>query len=110
MNNVAEIKSGERPCDSCLCMSDLILDTNTTLKKAFMALSEIIDSYDWDLDDVYIPEASLLYGKGLDQSEKAKHAFEYATGYKRVMWLVHIAFDYCYEAMTNTDRALKIED
>lgn len=86
-----------------------VIDSNLAdLEKAYMALSELLNEYHWD----YEPDVrkAIEYGSTLHEDEncdkKAKWSWEYINGYKKIMWLVSVAKDYCYEALESCNKAL----
>ena len=78
------------------------------LEKASMALNELLNAYEWN----YTPDAR----KALEYSctmypdkfcdDESKRSWEYVVGYKRIMWLVSIARDYCFLALESCESAL----
>lgn len=82
---------------------DIAYEAIGSLDKAKMALEELMSSYYWD----YEPSArdAVEYGSTLgkenkdDLGEKARWSWEYIEGYKKIMWLVDIAHDYCLLAL-----------
>lgn len=87
---------------------DAISDNTYDLEHAEMALSEILDAYQWD----YKPDArkALEYGNTVHADEycdeDARRSWEYIYGYDKIMWLVTVARDYCYEAIGVCNNAI----
>ena len=73
--------------------SDSIVD----LEKATMALQELLNEYDW----AYEPDArkALEHSTtvGGSQDKVAQFSYKYIADYKKIMWLVKVALDYCYK-------------
>lgn len=84
-----------------LILADAISDNIYNLESAQMALNEIIEAFDYN----YEPDArkALEYGNTVHANkycdEDAKHSWEYLYGYKKIMWLVKVARDYCHNAI-----------
>lgn len=84
----------------CECDSKVLV-LSDELEKARMALRELLNGYEWD----YEPSASkaLEWGGTIPSYQKddedAKHSWEYLYDYRKIMWLIHVAFDYCYSAI-----------
>lgn len=80
---------------------DAILDNTYDLEHAEMALSEILNAYQWD----YKPDArkALEYGNTVNADEycdeDARRSWEYIYGYDKIMWFVTVARDYCHNAI-----------
>lgn len=78
------------------------------LEKASMALNELLNSYEWN----YTPDArkALEYSGTVHPDifcdDEAKRSWEYIVGYKRIMWLVSVARDYCRIALDSCESAL----
>lgn len=87
----------------------IMMENSYNLKNASTALQEILDQYDWN----YQPNArkAVEYGCTVHPErfcdEEAKRSWEYVVGYKRIMWLVSIARDYCFLALESCESALE---
>ena len=100
-NAVNDIKTAEEMRNIIFECDAKTLDLSVALENARMALRELLNDYEWD----YEPSASkaLEWGGIIPSHQKndedAKHSWEYLHDYKRIMWLIHVAFDYCYSAI-----------
>lgn len=85
---------GMKATKSDIDMNDNVYD----LEQAIMALEEIINSYEWDFE----PDArkALEYSTTVKPKENcdkdAELSWLYLRGYKKIMWLVRVAKDYCW--------------
>lgn len=86
----------------------LVMDNIYNLENASMALNELLDTYQWD----YEPSAydAIKYGNTVGSklekcTKEEKHSWEYITDYKKIMWLISVARDYCYLALTDFENA-----
>lgn len=76
--------------------------SSAELDMALQAMNELINDYDWNIT----PNASkaIKYGTSIG-AEKENCSFEYKmswkwiTEYKRIIWLMKVARDYCYNAL-----------
>lgn len=89
---------------------DILNDNFYNLEKAQMALEELLGSYEWD----YTPTAqkAMEYGSAIGKemekcSDEAKRSWNYLNDYKRIMWLISVARDYCYLALEKCESALE---
>ena len=89
-------------------LCDSIYDNIYNLEQARNALQELLDKYDWS----YKPDArkALEYGNTVHADEycdeDAKRSWKYIYGYDKIMWLVKVARDYCYEAIDICNNAI----
>lgn len=86
----------------------LISDNICNLKKASMALNQLLDEYQYD----YVPSAyeAVRYGKATGKevsmcTDSEKHSWQYINGYEKIMWLVSVARDYCFATLTDCEKA-----
>lgn len=84
---------------------ELVADNLVDLEKAHMALNELLNEYEWD----YTPSASkaIQYGSTVPSANtdrEAKLSWRYIEDYKKIMWLVNIARDYCYSALESCNK------
>ena len=76
-------------------------ESSIKLEKARMALSQLLDNYDW----AYEPSAekALYYGNTIpgqrEEDEDAERSWLYIYDYKKIMWLINVAYDYCNSAL-----------
>ena len=91
-----------------LILADAISDNIYNLESVQMALGEIIEKFDYN----YEPDArkALEYGNTVHANkycdEDAKRSWEYIYGYKKIMWLVKVARDYCDMAIDICNNAI----
>lgn len=87
-------------------LADAISDNIYNVESAQMALNEIIEKFDYN----YEPDArkALEYGTTVNANERcdkdAKRSWEYLYGYKKIMWLIRVARDYCDKAIECCER------
>lgn len=85
-----------------------LTDNLADLEKAWMALNELLNEYEW----VHLPDAkkAVEYGETVfakeNCSKEAEHSWKYIADYKKIMWLVNVARDYCCTAIENCNKAL----
>ncbi len=84
----------------------LVADNLNDLEKAHMALDELLNTYLFD----YEPDArkALEYGNTVgaeERDENARHSWYYINDYKKIMWLVRVARDYCHSALDSCSKA-----
>lgn len=74
---------------------ETLMECSGDIDKALMALNELINNY----DSVLLPDArkAIEHGTtiGGSKDEQAQFSWKYIYDYKRIMWLIRIAFDYC---------------
>lgn len=79
---------------------DIIDDNIVDLEKAHMAIRTLLDEYDWN----YEPDAykAIKYGNSTNAREKCSNeeqfSWKYLQDYKKIMFLIKVANDYCYAA------------
>ena len=87
---------------------EVVTENLVDLEKACMALEELITKYQWN----YEPSArkALEFSNTVHPDkycdDDARRSWEYITDYKKIMWLISIAKDYCYSALENCENAL----
>lgn len=86
----------------------IISDNLYDLEKAHMALEELLGTYNWDYEPT--PQKAMEYGLAVGEeiekcSDEAKYSWDYITGYKKIMWLVSVARDYCFSALKSCNNA-----
>lgn len=78
---------------------DIISDNMYDLEMVIMAINELLNDYDW----AYEPDArkAIEYGStsGGNKDEVGKFSYKYINEYKRIIWLVRVARDYCRSAL-----------
>lgn len=81
--------------------ANLIEDLKEALSRIEMALSMIKNEYEY-------PEAPSVIGAYKaytenpgEYTEQDRNSCEYIMGYKELMFLINVAFDYCFEAKKN---------
>ena len=85
----------------------LVMDNIYNLEKANMALNQLLDEYQWDCE----PSAydAIKFGNTVgarrECTDEEKHSWDYITGYRKIMWLVSVARDYCFSALTDCEKA-----
>lgn len=86
---------------------ELIAENLVDLEKAHMALDELLNQYQWDYEPSISKAAE--YGNTVHADKycdkEAKLSYQYIADYKKIMWLVSIARDYCYSAMESCNKA-----
>lgn len=80
----------------------IITDNLCDLEKAHMALNELLNEYEWEYEPT--AQKALEYGSAMGKEvykcdKEAKFSYKYLNDYKKIMWLVSIARDYCYLAL-----------
>lgn len=84
----------------------LVMDNIYNLEKASMALNELLNEYEWDCEpSAYdaIKFGNAIGGRGCTEEEK--HSWRYIDGYRKIMWLVSVARDYCFSALSDCEKA-----
>lgn len=87
---------------------DTIINNLADLQKAHMALDELLDEYEWQ----QLPDArkAVEYGATVNAKERcdieAERSWKYIADYKKIMWLVNVARDYCSVAIENCNKVL----
>lgn len=87
---------------------EVVTENLVDLEKAYMALDELINQYCWN----YKPDArkAIEFSETVNAmeycDEEAKMSWRYIADYKKIMWLVSIAKDYCYSALESCEKAL----
>ena len=78
-------------------------DSAKDIEMATMALQELLNEYDWN----YTPDArkAIEHGStvGGSQDKVAQFSYKYIADYRKIMWLIQIAFDYCFLASKDID-------
>lgn len=94
--------------EEILQYEDIVGNNLYDLEKAQMALQELLDTYEWN----YTPTAqkAMEYGCAVGKEiEKcggeAKRSWYYINDYKKIMWLVSVARDYCHSALERCSNA-----
>lgn len=85
----------------------IIFENSIALEKAQMALDELLNEYDRN----FVPTIqkalnfSSAVGKEVHNcSDEEKFSWKFMYDYKRIMWLIRIASDYCYSALENCNK------
>ena len=87
---------------------EVVTENLVDLEKACMALDELITQYDWN----YEPNArkALEFSSSINPDKycdkEAEWSWRYIADYKKIMWLISIAKDYCYSALEKCENAL----
>lgn len=78
-------------------------DSVKDIEMATMALKELLNEYDWS----YAPDARKAIEHastvGGSQDEIAQFSYKYISDYRKIIWLIQIAFDYCFLVSKNID-------
>ena len=78
---------------------DITFDNLCDLEMASMALNELLNEYDW----AYEPDAikAIEHGStaGGSKDKAAQFSYKYIADYRKIMWLVKVARDYCLLAL-----------
>lgn len=99
----------KKDSDRILKLENSFFDASCDLEKAKMALGEL-RQYDWSHKPD--PAKAIEYMETTEKEkrdalgEDAEHSFEYIFDYKRIMWLVEVALDYCCSALDRIDNTL----
>lgn len=84
---------------------DITEDNLYDLEMASMALRELLNQYDW----AYEPDArkAIEYGStvGGSKDKVAQFSYKYIADYRKIMWLVRVARDYCLLALERCEMA-----
>lgn len=84
---------------------DMINDISTNcaeLERGIKALEELVDCYDYAVQPT--AEKALECMNVIDSKERTKDkeiSYKLLSEYDRIMWLIHVALDYSYEAYAN---------
>ena len=74
---------------------DSVYDSFVDIEKATMALRELLNEYEW----AYEPDArkAIEHSSTIGGSEDkvAQFSYKYIADYRKIMWLVNVALDYC---------------
>ncbi len=84
----------------------IITENLCDLEKAHIALNELLNEYEWD----YTPSArkAIQYGNTVPSANtdrEAELSWQYIADYKKIMWLVSVARDYCFSALKSCNNA-----
>lgn len=87
---------------------EVIMDNLCDLEKAKMALNDLLDTYNWNYEPTI--QKALEYGTAAREeaekcSDEAKMSWKYMYDYKKIMWLVSVARDYCNSALESCNNA-----
>lgn len=81
-------------------LNGIIDDSMNELEKATFMLDDFMDIYEWNVRPT--PEKAIKYGRTMNPSEKCtfdeKLSYKLYSEYDKMMMMVHIARDYCYNA------------
>ena len=83
---------------------DKISEASVNLSKALMALEEFTGTYSWDIEPT--PDKAKSYGSSCDPENSPKDeeiSYRLLADYQKILWLVDVAHDYCW----NASKALK---
>ena len=77
----------------------ILYDSSVSIEKAVFALNELLDKYEWNYEPT--AQKAMEYGSAVGKmisecSDEAKLSWEYINDYKKIMWLINVARDYCY--------------
>lgn len=85
-------------------------ESSIKLEKAKMALRQLLDEYEWDYEPS--AEKALYYGRAIPgqrkKDEYAKKSWSYIYDYKKIMWLINIAYDYCNSALDDINACQEV--
>lgn len=88
-----------------LTCEDITEDNLYDLEMASMALDELLNQYDW----AYEPDAikAIEHGStvGGSKDKVAQFSYKYIADYRKIMWLVRVARDYCFLALERCENA-----
>lgn len=77
------------------------------VKNTYMAIQDLLNTYEYDVK--VSARKALEYDTTVRPDEHfgldAKISSKFINDYDRIMWLLNVACDYCYEAMENLDNA-----
>ena len=95
-------KTEERLEEEVFQYNGITSDNFYDLEQACMALNELLGNYQWDYEPT--PQKAMEFlsavGENVEKcSDEAKWSGEYIHGYKKIMWLIRIARDYCSSAL-----------
>lgn len=80
------------------------------LENAGMALRELLENYEW----VHEPSAkkAVYYGSAIpeqrEEDEDAERSWLYIHDYRKIMWLINVAFDYCNSALDDINACQEV--
>lgn len=86
----------------------IITENLCDLEKAHMALNELLNEYEWNYEPT--AQKALKYGSALSgdivkSDKEAEFSYKYLNDYKKIIWLISIARDYCHSALESCNNA-----
>lgn len=93
--------------DACQTNS---LNASIKLENAGMALRELLEKYEWAHEPS--AEKALYYGNTIpgqrEEDKDAERSWLYIYDYKKIMWLINVAYDYCNSALDYVNASLEV--
>ena len=89
---------------------ETINESYLELKKGYMAIEEFLNSYSWDIEPT--PQKALKYACSTNHNEYTldeEMSYRLLAEYNKMIWLIQIASDYCYNATQALEKALEYE-
>lgn len=80
------------------------------LEKAKMALGQLLDNYEW----AHEPSArkAVYYGSTIpeqrEEDDDAERSWLYIHDYRKIMWLINVAYDYCNSALDDINACQEV--
>ena len=90
--------------EKILKYEDIVTYSEIDIEKATMALQVLLDEYDRGYEPTLRKAMKSGFASGEEISkctEEENFSYRYIYDYKKIMWLVRIAFDYCLSASNN---------
>lgn len=93
-----------------LMYEDATHDCSIELDKGIKALEELLNSYSWNIEPT--AEKALKYGKSTKRNDctlDEKMSYTLLSEYDRIIWLLQVAHDYCYNAYEQLNNLVEHE-
>ena len=78
---------------------DIAEDNLYDMEMAYTALDELLNQYEWAYDPDARKAIEHSNAVGGSKDEVAQFSYKYITDYRKIMWLIRIARDYCYSTL-----------
>lgn len=90
---------------------ETINESYLNLEKGYMALQDFLDTYSWNIEPSL--QKALKYGNSTHSSDctlDEKMSYRLLAEYNKMMWLIQVASDYCFNASESLKEALEHDD
>ena len=100
----------KRMTETEIVYNDAISESKISIEKALGAFDELID-YEWDVDYLTVNDAVKCFNtppelRETECSVSERVAFNLIKDYKRIVWLINVARDYCVSCSKELQKAL----